>query len=96
MTGTVSLPFSHSYLKEMIDSKEKKSRKIEKYIVSEKNNLLNVEKKATLKSDRLSLFRNILLQSPTYYQIAPQKRNISQNLNFSQTRRRYISNRFWK
>ena len=69
---------------------------MEKYIVSEKNNLLNVEKKATLKIDRLSLLRNIPLQNPTYYQIASRKRNISQNLNFSQTRRRYISNSFWK
>ena len=40
--------------------------------------------------------RNILLKNPTSYQIASQKRNINQNINFSQMTRSYILNSFWR
>ena len=81
---------SHPYLKDIIDYTEKKNEKIEKYIQFEKKYLLKLEKKAYLKSDRLSLLRKILLQNPKYCQIASQKRNVNQNVNFSQTTRSYI------
>ena len=65
--GIVSLPFSHPYLSKLSNFKEQKGRKIEKYILDEKQNLLVMENNTVLKSKKLSLLRNILLQTITYY-----------------------------
>lgn len=92
--GVIFLPFSLPYLHNIIKYKEYKKEKVEKNILPEKNHLLRVERKASLKNKRLSLIRNILLPNPTCYQISSQKRNANQNLNFSQTTRSYILNSF--
>ena len=43
--GIVSLPFSHPLLSEIVEFKGRKKERIEKYIIEEKQNLLNREKK---------------------------------------------------
>ena len=90
----VSLPFSHSLLSEIVEFNERKKERIEKYRTEEKQNLLNMEKKAVLKNHRLSLLRNILLQKPTYYQLDSLKRRFenNENINFTQSMRSYILN----
>ena len=63
----VSLSFAHPYLKSILEQKQKKKKKIEKYLLDEKNSLLRMKKQAIFKNKRLSLLRNILLQIPTYF-----------------------------
>ena len=55
-----------------------------------------MEKKAVLKSHRLSLLWNILFHNPTHYQIDSLKESaeVNQNISFSQTTRSYILNGF--
>ena len=52
--GVTSLPFSHPYLHNIIKYKENEKEKVEKNILPEKNHLLRVERKTSLKNKRLS------------------------------------------
>ena len=60
----VSLPFGHSSLKEFDEHKKNKGQRIEKYCWTEKEKLLELEKKALKTCPRLDFLDNILLQIP--------------------------------
>ena len=96
--GIVSLPFSHPILNETVQYKDKKKERIENYIMFEKQNLLNMEKRALLKNHRISLLRNIFQQRPEYYHLNSQKRSAENNkqINFAQTTRSFVLNDFWR
>ena len=53
--GIVSLPFSHPLLHEINQFKKEKKQKIELYLQEEKHKLLQMEKFALEKNDRISL-----------------------------------------
>ena len=59
-----SLPFGHITLKEIDEYKKDKGRKIEKYFWKEKEKLLELEKEALKKNERLNVLDNILKQVP--------------------------------
>ena len=60
--GIVSLPFGHSSLKEVDEHKKNKGQRIEKYFWTEKEKLLELEKKALKTCLRLDFLDNTLLQ----------------------------------
>ena len=74
----MSLPFSHPSLKEIVKFKEDKKERVQKYMMREKQNLLNMDKKSLLKNRRISLVRNIYQLRPEYY-LRSQKRNAGNN-----------------
>ena len=96
--GIVSLPFFHPYLHEIIQFKRDKKQKSDSFLQEEKHKLIQMEKFSLEKNTRISLYRSILQQKPTYYHLDLLKRSIenNQNINFSQTTRSYILNGFWQ
>ena len=94
--GTVSLPFSHPFLREINQFEKDKNQEIEAFLLEEKDKLLHMEKTAIAKSQRLSLYRFILQQNPAIYHLDSTKRSVeNHNINFSQMTRSYILNSFW-
>ena len=65
--GIVLLSFSHPTLTRLIECKEVRGRKIEGYILKEKNKLLKLEHQALIKHERLRTLRNIICQNFLYY-----------------------------
>ena len=61
--GIVSLPFGHSALNELDEFKKNKGQRIEDYFLQDREQLLELEKKALKKCPRLDFLNNILLQS---------------------------------
>ena len=59
----VSLPFGHSALNELDEFKRNKGQRIEDYFLQDREQLLELEKKALKKCPRLDFLNNILLQS---------------------------------
>ena len=59
-----SFPFGHITLKEIDEYKKDKGRKIEKYFWKEKETLLELEKEALKRNERLNVLDNILKQVP--------------------------------
>ena len=96
--GIVSLPISHPYLHEIVKFKRDKKKKIEAFLQQEKHKLIQMEKFAVENNNRISIYRDILQQKPTFFQHGSQKRNVANNqsITFSQTRRSYILNGFWQ
>ena len=60
--GISSLPFGHLSLNELDEYKKNKGQRIEKYFWTEKEKLLELEKKALKNCPRLDFLNNILLQ----------------------------------
>ena len=60
----VFVPFGHFSLNEIDQYKKEKGRKIEKYLWSEKEKLLELEKDALKKCSRIDFLNNILDQVP--------------------------------
>ena len=60
----LSLPFGHLSLNELDEYKKNKGQRIEKYFWTEKEKLLELEKKALKNCPRLDFLNNILLQVP--------------------------------
>ena len=92
--GIVSLPFSHPLLHKInVFKKEKKNKKLSS-IYKRKNKLLQMEKFTIEKNDRISLYRSILQQKPTFFQLGSLKRGAenNQDINFVQTTRSFILN----
>ena len=58
----ISLPFGHLTLNKIDEYKKDKGRKIEKYFWKEKEMLLELEKDALKKNERLNVFANTLKQ----------------------------------
>ena len=94
--GIVSLPFSHLYLHEIVQFKRNKKQKIESFLQEEKHKLM--EKFAVENNNRISTYRSILQQKPTFFHIDSLKRSAkdNENKNFSQTTRTYVLNGFWQ
>ena len=92
--GIVSLPISHPYLHEIVKFKRDKKKKIEAFL----HKLILMEKFAVENNNRISIYRDILQQKPTFFHHGSQKRNVvnNQSITFSQTRRSYILNGFWQ
>ena len=65
--GTMSLPFSHPYLYEIVKFKRDKKQKIEAFLQQEKRKLIQMGKFAVEKNKRNSIYRGILQQKPTYF-----------------------------
>ena len=59
----VSLPSGHSALNELDEFKRNKGQRIEDYFLQDREQLLELEKKALKKCPRLDFLNNILLQS---------------------------------
>ena len=59
--AVISLPFGHSALND--EFKKNKGQKIEDYFLQNRDDLLDLEKKALKKSPRLNFLDNILTQS---------------------------------
>ena len=57
--------------------------------------LLKMEKDALLNNHRLSLYRNVLLQKPSYFQLDSQKRSIKNIKTFWQSTRAHILGGKW-
>ena len=91
----VPLPFSHPLLHEIVEFKRNKKQKIELFLQEEKHKLIQMEKFALEKNARISLYKSILQQKPTFYHLDLLKRSveINQNINFSQITS-YILNGF--
>ena len=70
---------------------------IEKYCLKEKHTLLKIEKDALLNIHRLSLYRNVFLQKPNYFQLDFQKRSVENNDRFLQSTHVHIlgGKRLW-
>ena len=64
LNAILSLPFGHPSLKDIDQYKKNRGQRIEKYFWTEKENLLEVEKKALKGTPRLDFSNNILLQTP--------------------------------
>ena len=96
--GIVSLPFSHPYLDKIVQFKRDKNQKIESFLREEKHKLIQMEKFAVEKNTRISFYRSILQQKPTFYHLDSLKRSIenNQNINLSPRTRSYILNGFWQ
>ena len=60
--GILSLPFGHLPLNELDEYKKNKGQRIEKYFWTEREKLLELEKKALKNCPRLDFLNNILLQ----------------------------------
>ena len=88
----LSLPFSLPFLKEIVNFKTKKKKKMEAFLQQEKHKLIQMEKFAAQKNKRISIYRNILQQKPTFYHLNSLKRSAenNENINFSQNTRSYI------
>ena len=82
----------------LFNLKETKNKKSDSFLQEEKHKLIQMEKFSPEKNTRISLYRSILQQKPTYYHLDLLKRSIenNQNINFSQTTRSYILNGFWQ
>ena len=91
----VPLPVSHPLLHEIVEFKRNKKQKIELFLQEEKHKLIQMEKFALEKNARISLYKSILQQKPTFYHLDLLKRSveINQNINFSQITS-YILNGF--
>ena len=91
----VPLLVSHPLLHEIVEFKRNKKQKIELFLQEEKHKLIQMEKFALEKNARISLYKSILQQKPTFYHLDLLKRSveINQNINFSQITS-YILNGF--
>ena len=58
----VSLPFGHEALNDLDEFKKNRRQRIEDYFLHDKNELLEIEKKALKKCPRLNILGNILMQ----------------------------------
>ena len=96
--GIISLPFSHPLLHEVVKLKRNKKQKIESFLQEEKHKLIQMEKLALKKNARISPYRSILQQKPTFYHFDSLKQSVenNQNINFSQTIGSYILSDFWQ
>ena len=94
----LSLPFSLPFLKEIVNFKTKKQQQKKNggVLQQEKHKLIQMEKFAAQKNKRISIYRNILQQKPTFYHLNSLKRSAenNENINFSQNTRSYIWNGF--
>ena len=86
--GIVSLHFFYPYLHEIVQFKRDEKQKFETFSQEEKHKLIQMKKFSLEKDTRISLYRSILQQKPTFYHLG--------SLNFSQTTRTYILNGFWQ
>ena len=70
---------------------------IEVFSQKEKHKFIQMEKFATQKIKRISVYRNILQQKPTFHHLNSLKRSVenNENINFSQNTRSNILNGFW-
>ena len=64
LNGILSLPYRHPSLRDLDEYKKNKGQRIEKYFWTEKNNLLDLEKKALQSTPRLRYLDNIYYQRP--------------------------------
>ena len=57
-----------------------------------------MEKNSAQINKRIPIYRSVLQQKPTFYHLNSLKRSIknNENKNFSQNKRSYILNGFWK
>ena len=69
----ISLPFGHLTLNKIDEYKKDKGRKIEKYFWKEKETLLELEKEALKRNERLDVLDNILKQVPKITALSSQK-----------------------
>ena len=92
------MSFSHPYLLDIVQFKIDKKQTIESFLREEKRKLIQMEKSKVEKSKRISIYRSILQQKPTFFHLDSLKRSVenNQNINFSQTTRSYILNGFWQ
>ena len=82
----------------MVDFKREKKQKIEGFLQQQKHKLIQMEKFAAQKNKRISIYRSILQQKPTFYHLNLLKRSAKNNeiINFSQNTISYILNSFSK
>ena len=64
LNAILTLPFGHLSLKEIDQYKKNKGQRIEKYFWTEKEKLLELEKKALKNCPRLDFLNNVFLQKP--------------------------------
>ena len=90
--------FLTHFCSKLLTIKRNNKQRIESCLHAEKHNLLKMEKVALEKNAGISLYRSILQQNTTFYQIDFLKRSSenSQNINFLQTSRSFILNGFWQ
>ena len=69
----ISLPFGHLTLNKIDEYKKEKGQKIEKYFWKEKEMLLELQKDALKKNERLNVLDNILKQVPKIVSLTTQK-----------------------
>ena len=87
--GVVSLYSHHPPLAEIVEFKQKKGQKIEKYIWEEKEHLLRLENTALKKHARVYLFHQILISVPKIF-------NINQKSDFDQHTERIFKKKIQK
>ena len=94
----VSLPFCHPYLNEIGQFKRNKKQKIESILQEEKHKLIQMGKFAVEKNNRISTYKGILQQKPTFFHIDSLKGSAenNENINFYQTTRSNVLNGFWQ
>ena len=85
----VFVPFGHFSLNEIDQYKKEKGRKIEKYLWSEKEKLLELEKDALKKCSRIDFLNNILDQVPKIVDINCTK--FDRNTKFLYKKRRDLN-----
>ena len=77
--GIVSLPFSHPFLKEIVNKKQKTETSLQQ----EKRKLIPMGKFAAQKKKTISIYRSILQLKPTFYHINSLKRSAENNENIN-------------
>ena len=90
--GVVLLPFSHPFLLEIVKFKREKKQKDETFLQQENHKLIQKEKFDIEKTKRISIYKSILQQKPTFYHLNLLKRSAenNENINFLQNTRSYI------
>ena len=96
--GVVSLLFSHPFSKEIFDFKRKKTKKLGRFYNRKNSNLFKWKNLQPKKNKRISIYRSIIEQNPSFCHLNSLKRSTenNENINFSQNTRSYILNDFWK
>ena len=74
--GIVSLPFCHLYLHETVQFKRDKKQKIEAFLQEEKHKIIQMEKFVVEVNSRISIYRSIWLQKPTFFHLESLRRSV--------------------
>ena len=82
----------------LASSSETRNKKLNQFYRRKKNKLIQMGKFAVEKNNRISTYKGILQQKPTFFHIDSLKGSAenNENINFYQTARSKVLNGFWQ